>query len=66
MTNTATQTAATTARWSWKNHPDLMARLTTAQNHPKNIRQDIMTCVGFFDSEAELIRHVEFYEGRAA
>lgn len=50
----------------WKQNPDLMARLTSAQNHEANINQDIMTFVAFFDTREELLRHVEHYEDRAA
>ena len=58
------KTAAT--RWSWRHSPELMARLTTAQDHPKNSNIDIMTFAGMCDSADELLRHVEWYEGRAA
>ncbi len=61
MTRTETKTA-----WSWKQSPELMARLADAQNHPRNENQDIMTIVGFFDSEDRLRAHVEYYEARAA
>ena len=50
----------------WKNNPELMARLTTAQNHEANINQDIMTFCAFFDTVEELERHVKHYEERAA
>jgi len=50
----------------WKQNPDLMARLTSAQNHEANINQDIMTFVAFFNTREELLRHVERYEDRAA
>ena len=50
----------------WKNNPELMARLTTAQNHEANINQDIMTFCAFYDTKEELERHVEHYEERAA
>ncbi len=50
----------------WKQNPDLMARLTSAQNHEANINQDIMTFVAFFNTREELLRHVEHYEDRAA
>lgn len=48
----------------WRNNPDLIARLTAAQNHPANIRQDIMYFAGFCDSRAELLDHVERAEAR--
>lgn len=48
----------------WRNNPDLIARLTAAQNHPANIRQDIMTFAGFCDSREELLAHVERAEAR--
>lgn len=51
---------------TWKANPDLMARLTTAQNHPANITQDIMSFAGFCDSRAELMAHVVRYELKAA
>ena len=46
----------------WKANPDLIARLTKAQNHPANAFIDIMTIAGFFASRAELLAHVERYE----
>ena len=49
MTNTLTA-------WTWKNEPDLMARLIAAQN--KNDHQDILTIVGFFSSRQQLEQHV--------
>ena len=56
----------TTTAWSWKQEPELMARLGAVQNHPANINQDIMTFAGMVSSRAELERHVLHYEGRAA
>jgi len=50
----------------WKQHPDLMARLGTAQNHPANINQDIMTWAAMCDTREELEAHVAWYEDRAA
>jgi hypothetical protein len=50
---------------TWKQNPDLMDRLATAQNHPANVNQDIMTFAGFCDSREELERHVLHYEARA-
>lgn len=41
---------------------DLMERLISAQNHPGNINQDIMTFAGFCDDRAELERHVQHCE----
>jgi hypothetical protein len=50
-------------KWSWRDEPELMARLTRAQNHPANCdTQDIMTFAGFCDSKAELEAHVVRYE----
>ena len=51
-------------RWSWRNEPDLMARLRDAQNSPRHEHQDIMTIVGFFESREELERHVIHAESR--
>ncbi|MDI4667080.1 hypothetical protein K9U40_22550 [Xanthobacter autotrophicus] len=50
----------------WRQSPDLMVRLTTAQNHPANARTDIMTFAGMCDSREELERHVARYERAAA
>jgi hypothetical protein len=50
----------------WKSNPELMARLTSAQNHPANINQDIMTFCAFFNTVEQLQNHVEHYEERAA
>lgn len=50
----------------WKANPDLMARLTAAQNHEANLGQDIMTFAGFCDSREELLAHVARYELKAA
>jgi hypothetical protein len=55
----------TAAQFSWKDAPDLMARLSRTQNHPANENQDIMTFAGMCSSEDELLRHVEHYEDRA-
>lgn len=52
--------------FSWTQAPDLMARLTTAQNHPANTNIEIMTFAGMCDSRAELERHVVRYEEYAA
>lgn len=49
-----------TARWSWKQSPELMERLRAAQNAYDCI--DIMTFAGLCSSEAELRAHVERYE----
>ena len=51
-------------QWSWKQSPELMARLNSAQNHPANSNVDITTYAGFCDSEADLARHVAHYEAR--
>lgn len=50
----------------WKSCPDLMARLTKAQNHEACINQDVMTFAGFCDDRAELLGHVEACEARVA
>lgn len=50
----------------WRQCPDLMVRLTAAQNHPANIRIDIMTFAGMCATREELERHVERYERAAA
>ena len=50
----------------WKQIPELMARLTSAQNHEANINQDIMTFCAFFTTVEQLERHVEHYEQQAA
>jgi hypothetical protein len=50
----------------WKSNPDLMARLTTAQNDEININIDIMTFAGMCDTREELMAHVVRYELRAA
>lgn len=54
------------AKWSWKNEPELMDRLTKAQNSPVNRNIDIMTFAGFCGSRAELLAHVKRYEGAPA
>jgi hypothetical protein len=53
------------AQFSWKDAPDLMARLTTAQNHRRNWNVDVMTFAGMCDSREQLQAHVEYYEKRA-
>jgi hypothetical protein len=50
----------------WKQNPDLMIRLTEAQNHPCFEHQDILTFAAFCDTRAELERHVVACEDRAA
>ncbi len=55
--NTAAQSAAT--KWTWKDSPELMARLQAAQNNGKHEYTDIMTFAGWCGSEAELRAHVE-------
>ena len=47
-------------RFSWTMAPDLMDRLTRAQN--RHTSQDIMTFAGMCGSRAELERHVIRYE----
>lgn len=61
-----TNQAQTAKRFSWKDAPDLMDRLTSAQNHPRNENQDIMTFAGMCGSRSELEAHVTHYEERAA
>ncbi len=56
MMNT-TQTVTT--KWSWKDSPELMARLIAIQNDGNHEHQDIVTYAGWCGSEAELIRHIE-------
>jgi hypothetical protein len=51
---------------TWKQNPDLMARLTDAQNHPCFEHQDILTWAAMCDTRDELTRHVENCERRAA
>lgn len=50
--------------FTWKDAPDLMARLSAAQNCIDT--QDIMTFAGFFSSREELERHVVVNEARVA
>ena len=50
--------------FSWKDAPDLMARLGKAQNAETNCNIDIMTFAGLCDSREELLAHVERYEER--
>lgn len=57
--------ATNPTRWTWKQSPELMARLSKAQNAPANSHVDVMTFAGMCESEAELARHVEYYESRA-
>jgi hypothetical protein len=51
--------------WTWKQSPELIARLTKAQN---NLRTpiDIMTFAGWCETEAALQAHVEYYEAEVA
>lgn len=56
---------ATQARFSWRQAPDLMDRLTSAQNALK-APIDIMTFAGFCSSREELQAHVERYEQQVA
>jgi hypothetical protein len=53
------------ASFTWRDAPDLMARLTAAQNSI-SAPIDIMTFAGFCSSREELERHVVRYESRAA
>lgn len=49
----------------WKSNPDLMDRLTAAQNALR-APIDIVTFAGFCDSRDELLAHVERYEAQVA
>jgi hypothetical protein len=51
--------------WNWKQSPDLMARLTKAQNALRT-PIDIMTYAGWCETEAALKAHVERYEAEVA
>ena len=51
-------------KWSWTDAPDLIARLSKAQNSLRT-PIDIMTFAGFCESRAELERHVLRYEAKA-
>jgi len=53
-----TQSTQTT-KWSWKDSPELMARLRDVQNDGRHEHTDIMTFAGWCGSEAELRAHVE-------
>lgn len=52
--------------YSWRDNPDLMARLTTAQNSPALAHQDVMTFAGWAGSREALEKHVLACEERAA
>jgi hypothetical protein len=52
-------------KFSWKDAPDLMARLQAAQNHPGNLTRDVMTFAGFCDTREELESHVLSCEAHA-
>jgi hypothetical protein len=56
----------TQTSFSWKDAPDLMARLNAAQNSPKNWNADITTFAGMCDSRQQLENHVAYYEAKAA
>ena len=51
---------------AWKNNPDLIERLTRAQNTPIHAGVDIMTFAGFCDSREELESYVIRAEEKAA
>ena len=51
--------------FSWRNEPELMARLRAAQNTPAHEHRDIMTFAGLCESREELLRHVESAERQA-
>ena len=50
---------------TWKANPDLMERLTKAQNNPVHEHIDVLSWAGMCDDRAELLRHVEYCESRA-
>jgi hypothetical protein len=50
---------------TWKQNPDLMERLTEAQNSPALEHQDVMTWAAMCSTRDELLRHVENCERRA-
>ena len=50
----------------WKECPDLLDRLTEAQNSEAFEHQDVMTWAGMCDTRDELERHVVICEQRAA
>jgi shikimate kinase len=52
------------ATFNWIDEPELMARLSKAQNRPANQNIDIMTIVGCFNSREQLVRHVENFEAK--
>jgi hypothetical protein len=54
-----------TQTFSWTQAPDLMARLTTAQNALRT-PIDIMTFAGMCSSREQLEAHVAYYEKRVA
>jgi hypothetical protein len=51
---------------TWRSNPDLIERLTTAQNSPALANQDVMTWAGLCETREELERHVVACEQRAA
>lgn len=51
--------------WNWKQSPELMARLTKAQNN-LHTPIDILTFAGWCETEAALQSHVEYYEAQVA
>ncbi len=51
--------------YSWKDYPELMARLSSAQNEGRNLTRDVMTFAGFCESAEALERHVEACEAAA-
>ncbi len=55
-----------TAKFSYRKEPELMDRLSAAQNADANQHIDIMTFAALCESRAELERHVSFYETQAA
>lgn len=52
-------------RFTWQDAPDLMARLTNAQNRLRT-PIDIVSFAAFCESRAELERHVVRYEQQVA
>jgi hypothetical protein len=53
------------AKFTWRDAPDLMDRLISAQNALRT-QIDIVTFAGFCDSRDELQAHVERYEAEVA
>ncbi len=52
--------------FSWRQAPELMARLLATQNSPAHEHRDVMTFAGFCDSREQLERHVVSCEQQEA